>query len=184
MIKKWKKLSSETVYQKKWMTIREESCILPDGQVLNPYIIVDVPNFCNVFVVTENEEVVFVKQYRHAAGIISLELPGGMIDEGEEPIISATREMKEETGYVSDDIELLYTVCPNPPLESNQAWFFIAKNATLIHLRSLDQFEDIEVIKFSKSDFISMLLNNEFTHGAQVGAMYAAAIKMQWLVVK
>ena len=60
MIKKWELLSSETVYQKKWMTIREESCLLPDGRVLDPYIIIDVPHFCNVFVVTENEEIVFV----------------------------------------------------------------------------------------------------------------------------
>ena len=184
MIKKWELLSSETVYQKKWMTIREESCLLPDGRVLDPYIIIDVPHFCNVFVVTENEEIVFVKQYRHAAGIISLELPGGMVEEGEEPIKSVEREMKEETGYVSDDIERLFTVCPNPPLESNRAWFYIAKNAKLVHTKSLDQFEDIEVIKVPKNEFLSMLLNNEFTHGAQVGAMFAAAIKMGWLVVK
>ena len=184
MIRKWEQISSDIVYQKKWMKIREESCRLPDGQVLNPYIIVDVPNFCNVFVVTEMEEVIFVKQYRHAAGIISLELPGGMIDEGEDPIKSVAREMKEETGYVSEEIELLFTVYPNPPLESNIAWFYIAKNAKNIHSRSLDQFEDIEVIKISKNDFLRMLLNNEFTHGAQVGAMYAAAIKMQWLVMK
>ena len=184
MIKIWELLSSETVYQKKWMTIREESCLLPDGNVLDPYIIIDVPNFCNVFVVTENEEIVFVKQYRHAAGIISLELPGGMVEEGEEPIKSVEREMKEETGYVSDDIERLFTVCPNPPLESNRAWFYIAKDAKLAHAKSLDQFEDIEVIKVPKNEFLSMLLNNEFTHGAQVGAMFAAAIKMGWLVVK
>ena len=184
MIKKWEAESSNTVYQKKWMTIREESCRLPDGSILNPYIIIDVPNFCNVFIVTENEEIVFVKQYRHAAGIISIELPGGMIDEGEEPIVSVAREMKEETGYDSNDIELLFTVCPNPPLESNRAWFYIAKNAKLSHPISLDQYEDIEVIKMTKNDFIKMLLNNEFTHGAQAGAMYAAAIKMGWLVVK
>ena len=107
-----------------------------------------------------------------------------MVEEGEEPIKSVEREMKEETGYVSDDIERLFTVCPNPPLESNRAWFYIAKNAKLVHTKSLDQFEDIEVIKVPKNEFLSMLLNNEFTHGAQVGAMFAAAIKMGWLVVK
>lgn len=76
MIQKWEILSSEIVYQKKWLKIKEEACKLPDGQIIDPYIIVDVPNFCNVFLVTAADEVIMVKQYRHAAGIISIEMPG------------------------------------------------------------------------------------------------------------
>jgi 8-oxo-dGTP pyrophosphatase MutT (NUDIX family) len=182
MIQEWEKLSSEIVYQKKWMKIKEEACKLPNGQIIDPYIIVDVPGFCNVFVVTEAEEVILVKQYRHAAGIISIEMPGGMIDEGEDPMIAAAREMQEETGYSSNDITLLYTISPNPPLESNRAWFYLAKNAVQVHATALDQYEDIELIKLSKKEFMQCLLNNEFTHGIQLGAMFAAAIQLGWLV--
>ncbi len=182
MIQKWEKLSSEIVYQKKWLKIKEEACKLPIGQIIDPYIIVDVPNFCNVFVVTPDEEVIMVKQYRHAAGIISIEMPGGMIDEGEDPKIAAAREMQEETGYTSDQMECLFTICPNPPLENNHAWFFLAKNAVQNRQISLDQFEDIELVKFSKSAFMQCLLNNEFTHGTQLGAMFAASVKLGWLV--
>jgi 8-oxo-dGTP pyrophosphatase MutT (NUDIX family) len=182
MIQQWEKLSSEIVYQKKWMKIREESCKLPDGQIIDPYIIVDVPNFCNVFVVTPDEEVIMVKQYRHAAGIISTEMPGGMIDDGEDPMIAAAREMQEETGYTSKEISLLFTISPNPPLESNRAWFFLARNAVQNHAVALDQFEDIELVKYSKKEFMQCLLNNEFTHGIQLGAMFAAAIQLGWLV--
>jgi ADP-ribose pyrophosphatase len=182
MIQKWEKLSSEILYQKKWMKIREESCKLPDGQIIDPYIIVDVPNFCNVFVVTPDEEVIMVKQYRHAAGIISTEMPGGMIDDGEDPMIAAAREMQEETGYTSKEISLLFTISPNPPLESNRACFFLAKNAVQNQAIALDQFEDIELVKYSKKEFMQCLLNNEFTHGIQFGAMFAAAIQLGWLV--
>ncbi|WP_457836058.1 NUDIX hydrolase, partial [Staphylococcus aureus] len=86
MPKPWKTLSSIVTYRKKWLQIREEACELPDGRVLDPYIIIDIPSFCNIVIVTAKEEVVLVKQFRHAVGIESIELPGGMIDKGEEPI--------------------------------------------------------------------------------------------------
>ena len=182
MIQQWEKLSSATAYQKKWLTIKEEVCKLSNGQIIDPYIIVAVPDFCNVLIVTPNEEVIMVKQYRHAAGIISIEMPGGMIDEGENPTMAAAREMQEETGYSTTRLELLYTISPNPPLENNQAWFYIAHNAVQDQPIALDQFEDIELVKYTKSEFMNCLLNNEFTHGMQLGAMFAAAVKLGWLV--
>lgn len=184
MVKSWEVLSSEIVYQKKWLQVKEERCKLPDGRVLDPYIIINVPSFCNVFIVTEQDEIVLVKQYRHAAGIISLELPGGMIDNGEDPLTAIIREMREETGYTSADVSLLYTIHPNPPLENNKAWFYLAKNAKQTQSISLDAFEDIELVLIPKKDFIQKLLNHEFTHGAQTGAMYAAAIQLGWLVAQ
>lgn len=184
MVKSWEILSSEIVYQKKWLQVKEERCKLPDGRILSPYIIIDVPSFCNIFIVTEQEEIVLVKQYRHAARIISLELPGGMIDNGEDPLTAVIREMREETGYTAEDVSLLYTIHPNPPLENNKAWFYLAKNAKQTQSIALDAFEDIELVLVPKKEFIQKLLNHEFTHGAQTGAMYAAAIQLGWLVAQ
>jgi ADP-ribose pyrophosphatase len=182
--KDWRILSTEIGYQKKWIRVREESCELPSGKVLSPYIVVDIPHFCNVVMVTAQEEIVLVKQYRHAAGIVSIELPGGMIDVGEDPLEAVIREMQEETGYTSKEVELLYTVHPNPPLESNRAWFYLAKNVALTSATNYDPFEDIDLVILSKQDFLKMLLSHSFTHGTQSGAMYAAAVKLGWLVVQ
>lgn len=184
MIKSWEVLSSSIVYQQKWMQITEETCKLPDGRILSPYMIVHVPSFCNIFMVTEAEEIVMVQQYRHAAGIITLELPGGMVDEGEDPANAAMREMREETGYSSEDVSILYSINPNPPLENNQAWFYLAKNVVQNKSTALDAFEDIELVLIPKAVFIKKLLGHEFTHGAQLGAMYAAAIKLGWFVTQ
>lgn len=180
-IKAWTVQQSTIAYVKKWMKVKEEICLLPDGRILNPYIVIDVPSFCNVFMVTDNEEIVMVKQYRHAAGIISLELPGGMIESGEDPMVAAKREMEEETGYQSSQFELLYSIHPNPPLENNYAFFYLATEVKLTGNTGYDQFEDIEIILLSKEAFMEMILEKTFTHGAQVGAMYAAAIKLGWL---
>jgi 8-oxo-dGTP pyrophosphatase MutT (NUDIX family) len=184
MINKWNLISTEIKYQKKWLTVHEQEVELPDGRILSPYLVIDVPSFCNVFIVTENEEVVLVKQYRQAAGILSIELPGGMVDPGEEPMKAALREMEEETGFSTNDMELLYTIHPNPPLENNRAWFYLAKGAKQIKDIQLDPFEDIEMMKISKQQFMEMLRTHSFTHGSQIGAMYAAAYKLGWLVTK
>lgn len=180
----WRVLSSAITYQKKWMQVKEEACELPDGRVLAPYIIISVPDFCNVVMVTAAEQVVMVKQYRHAAGIVSVELPGGMIDKDEDPLTAVKREMEEETGYTSDEVELLFTVHPNPPLESNRAWFYLAKNVHLTKPTAYDAYEDIALVLLSKAEFMELLLKHGFTHGTQSGAMYAAAIQLGWLVAK
>lgn len=176
----WKTLQSTITYTKKWLAIQEDICALPDGRIIDPYIIIQVPSFCNVFMVTSNDQVVMVKQYRHAAGIETLELPGGMIEPNEDPAVAAMREMTEETGYSSEHFELLFSVHPNPPLENNRAFFYLATNVQLTRQTEYDVFEDMEIVLVHKTDFINKLLANDFKHGTQIGAMYSAAIKLGW----
>ncbi len=182
-IKPWSIHQSRIGYAKKWLGVQEEACQLPDGRIIDPYLIIKVPDFCNIFMVTPKEEIVMVKQYRHAAGIITLELPGGMIEANEDPMIAAKREMVEETGYQTDQFELLYSVHPNPPLESNYAYFYLAIAVESTGKTAYDPFEDIEIVLVPKEDFMQQLLAHSFKHGAQVGAMYAAAIQLGWLKV-
>ncbi len=66
---------------------------------------------------------VLVRQYRHAKGTATLELPGGILEDGEEPMASAIREMREETGYVSTEVEFLFKISPNPAINNNTAYF-------------------------------------------------------------
>jgi ADP-ribose pyrophosphatase len=180
-IKPWLVQQSTIVYSQKWMKVKEEVCLLPDGQTINPYFVIDVPDFCNVVMVTNQDEIVMVQQYRHAAGIISLELPGGMIEPGEDPMVAAKREMEEETGYQANQFDLLYSIHPNPPLENNRAHFYLATQLTLTGKTAFDQYEDIKLVLIKKQAFLDQLLQNSFTHGAQVGAMFAAAIRLGWL---
>jgi 8-oxo-dGTP pyrophosphatase MutT (NUDIX family) len=180
-IKPWMVQQSTIVYAKKWLKVKEDKCLLPDGKIIHPYFVIDVPNFCNIVMVTNQDEIVMVEQYRHAAGIVSLELPGGMVEPGEDPILAAKREMEEETGYQSNHFELLYSIHPNPPLENNRAYFYLATQLTLTGKTAFDQYEDIKLVLVKKQDFIHRLLNNSFTHGVQVGAMFAAAMRLGWL---
>ena len=78
------------------------------------------PDWCNVVTETADGQLVLVWQYRHGTDELSLEVPGGVIDPGEEPIDAARRELKEETGYEAESFELLSVVQPNPALQNNR----------------------------------------------------------------
>jgi len=120
----WKLLASKNVYQEKWLQIKNDTCELPDGRIIDPYIVVEVPSWTNMVIITKAEKIVLVKQYRHALGKTTLELPGGILEKGELPKDSAIREMQEETGYVSNEVEFIMEISPNPALMNNTAYFF------------------------------------------------------------
>jgi ADP-ribose pyrophosphatase len=84
-----------------------------------------------------------VRQYRHAAGIVSLEIPGGVIDGDEEPAAAMRRELLEETGYQFDDIELISTVYANPSTANNHTYCYLAKGGIKVQEQALDEHEEL-----------------------------------------
>lgn len=178
---RWKTLSSKYIYDDRWFRARADSCGFPDGRVIEPYYVVELPNWCNTIVVTADERVILVRQYRYPIDQTILELPGGIIEKGEDPEAAAKREMVEETGYTSDDIEFLMQSAPNPAVNNNTAYFFLARNAVPTLSTNPDLFEDIDIVSFSKQEFIQLVKENQLLHGVQVGPAYAALVKLGWL---
>jgi 8-oxo-dGTP pyrophosphatase MutT (NUDIX family) len=177
----WKVLSTKYVYENKWFHARADSCELPDGRIIDPYFVVEIPDFCNMVVVTEDERIVLVKQYRYPVDQITYELPGGIIEKGEDPLHAASREMQEETGYTSEDITYLFKAAANPALNSNTALFYLAKGARKTTSQNFDPFEDLDVVSFSKEELKALLRENKLQHGVQLGAIYEAMIRLGWL---
>jgi ADP-ribose pyrophosphatase len=108
-------------------------------------------------------------------------LPGGVIEKDELPIDAARREMQEETGYTSDNIEFLLKLAPNPAINNNTAYFFLARNAVPAALTNPDAFEDIDIVSFSKDEIRQLLRENKIQHGVQIGPLYEALVKLGWL---
>lgn len=180
---KWKKKSSKYVYQDRWFQARADSCALPDGRIIEPYYIVELPNWANVVVVTPDQRMVLVRQYRYPVDQVTFELPGGVIEKHETPEAAALREVEEETGYTTNQIEFLMQVAPNPAINNNTAYFFLATNAVQNGQTNFDAFEDIEVVNFSKQEMLQLLRENKIQHGVQVGAIYEAMLRLGWLQV-
>ena len=100
-----------------------------------------------VFPVTPNQEIVFVRQYRHATGEILLELPAGSFNpEFESAKTAAQRELEEETGYVTEEMIPLATLYDNPIKDTNKIYLFFAKDVHPSGKQQMDIMEDIEVV--------------------------------------
>ena len=91
---------------------------------MNNFVFIDSPQWINLVPITEQNEIVLVRQYRHGSQRVTLEIPGGMVDAGEDPSKAAVRECQEETGYVVTTPHSLGELNPNPALFNNRLHTF------------------------------------------------------------
>ncbi len=82
-------------------------------------LVLEAPSWCNVVALTPERRVVVVRQFRFGTGTVTTEIPGGVVDQGEEPEETARRELREETGYTAERWKSLGAVEPNPAFQTN-----------------------------------------------------------------
>ena len=129
------------------------------------------PDWCNVVAETTAGEIVFVWQYRFGTDAVSLEIPGGVIDPGESPEAAAVRELREETGYEAASFELLTVVEPNPALQGNRCFTYLARGAHLVGPTAFDELEDLELALVDKAKVAPLLDSGQVTHSLVIGAL-------------
>ncbi|HEY9302509.1 MAG TPA: NUDIX hydrolase [Phormidium sp.] len=173
MIKKWKILKSKLVFDNQWVTIRQDEVELPKGEIIDDFFVLVRPDIALIFPVTQNQEVVFVRQYRHATGEILLELPaGGFNPELEDAEIAARRELEEETGYVGEELIKLATLYDNPIKDTNKIHLFLAKNVQSTGKQNLDITEDVEVVLIPIAQVMTKINQGEIRVSGTVAAIF------------
>ncbi len=172
-------LKTEYLFKDLWFTVRKDSCERPNGKVVEPYYVYEFPEWVTAVALTENGEFIFEKQYRHAAGLTMMEIPGGCVDPEDESLSSAVaRELKEETGYVFESMEYLGKTSANPSTHTNWMHFFLARGGKKISEQELDGNEDIEVILLTIDQVKDLLKENKIFQSMHVTALFYALEKL------
>ena len=126
---RWKRLETKTIHETPVLTLEEVALLRPGRDEPVRFVQLRCPQWVNVIPFTEDGQVILIRQYRAGTHEVTLEIPGGMIDAGEDPADAAARELAEETGYVAGSLEPLGVVQPNPAIQDNRCYTFLARDA-------------------------------------------------------
>lgn len=170
--RKWKVLESEYLFKRPWLTVRRDKVLLPTGVVNPEYYVLEYPTWINVIAITKNGQFVLVQQYRHGLGETHYELCAGVVEQGEEPLAAAQRELLEETGFSGGLWRLLMTISPNSSSVNNIVHCFVATGVELLSTQHLDATEDLSVHLFEAADMRRMLDNNEIKQALMLAPLW------------
>jgi ADP-ribose diphosphatase len=158
------------------LRIREDLLEDPHRRT-HPRVVVSAPDWVNVLAVTPGGEAILVRQFRAGIGAETLELPGGMVDPGETPEITAARELEEETGFVPGRLVALGVCHPNPAFLENRLHSFLALDCRRRGAQRLDSGEDIRVELVPAPSLRERVASGEITHALVLATMCHAAVK-------
>jgi 8-oxo-dGTP pyrophosphatase MutT (NUDIX family) len=137
--------------------------------------VLEYGDWATILALTKQQEVVLIRQYRHGAQKVILELPGGAMEaEDESPMQAARRELLEETGYASDNFIQIGCVSPNPANQTNLIYSFLALDAEKVGGQDLDATEDIEVVLKPLEEVIRKAKTGELFQSMQVSTVFFA----------
>jgi 8-oxo-dGTP pyrophosphatase MutT (NUDIX family) len=154
--------------------VRSDACVTGRGVALDPYHVLEFPDWVNVVALTPDNAIVLVHEYRHGAGRVMTGLPSGGLAAGEPPIDGARRELHEETGYAARALIALGSCSPNPANHNNRCHSFLALDAAPRRERALDPGEDIAIETMPLERFAAALASGAI----ELQALHLAALFM------
>src|SRR6218665_961687 len=168
----WPRLRRGLEHDYRVLKVRQDVVADPRNGQEHPRVLVDCPDWVNVIAVTRDDELVLIRQYRFGVSSVTLEIPGGVVDPGEEPAVAAARELEEETGYVAERGVPLGAVDANPALQHNRCHSFLALGCVKAHEGRQDEGEDIAVELHPRTAVPQLILGGAITHSLVVVAFY------------
>lgn len=169
---RWKEIETEFLEDCRVFTVSRTTAESPADGRHHPFFRIDSVDWVNVVPLTSDDEVVMVKQFRHGLREITLEVPGGMVDPGEEPRAAALRELVEETGYRAGEIYDLGSVNPNPALFGNRLHTFVAKGCERVTEVANDEREETIVELVPRRKLRELVLAGKVDHALVLAALH------------
>jgi 8-oxo-dGTP pyrophosphatase MutT (NUDIX family) len=170
--KSWPVVSSRLERAFRIFNLRTDRARSPLTGAEHDFVVLESAPWVNVIPLTRAEEVILIRQYRHGIRETTLEIPGGLVETADTPLAAAKRELLEETGCQGETwIELGY-VHPNPAIQDNRCYTFLALGVTQAGPQALDEKEDIAVLLHPLADIPRLIREGEITHALVVAAFW------------
>lgn len=172
LIKPWPRTSSRILAECRIFNLHESTTTSPETGQEHQFYFIETADWVNIVPITDDNEVVCIKQYRHGNQQITIEIPGGMVDPGEDPAVSAARECLEETGYQCGDVESLGVIAPNPAVFDNRVHTYWARGAKPVSGIQNTATEKTEVILIPLVDIPDFLMRGDIDHALVVATLW------------
>lgn len=134
-------------------------------------MVIDAPDWVNVLALTPEQHLVLVRQFRFGINDFSLEIPGGVMEPGEDPVATALRELSEESGYVGTNARLLGSVHPNPAIQSNRCHLVLVEDARPSSSVDWDPDEEMSVTTLPVDAVYELAYRGGITHALVLDAL-------------
>lgn len=167
----WKYVDSQPGPDLKLFKVRFDQLMNPRNRAIANVVVLESADSVNVVAITPDQEVVAIRQFRFGVGATTLELPGGLAEPDEEPLIAAQRELREETGYTGTKWKYLGSIQNNPVFMNSLLHHFLLEDARLTHDLELDDEEDILVETISQDALITLVEEGEVQHPHVISAL-------------
>jgi ADP-ribose pyrophosphatase len=165
-----KPLKSETAFTTPWFELIAKT--MREGE--EPYYSLRLRDYATIVALTAEGKLLVVRQYRPSIEQFTLELPSGIVDEGETPAQAASRELLEETGYHAAQVEILGPMQPDLGRLSNRSWGLFAKDVRKVEGRAPE--EGIEVFEWTLEDFYGAVADGRFSHALHIAIVFQAVL--------
>ncbi|WP_442889463.1 NUDIX hydrolase [Congregicoccus parvus] len=175
----WRTLAVEMAGDHRIFRVHRKRCLHPGRGSESTFVVLDAPDWVNVVAVTKAGDIVLVRQFRYGTEDFSLEVPGGVMEPGEDPIEAARRELAEETGFVGGEARVLGWVHPNPAIQNNRCHLVCIEGVAAGPDLAWDEHEEIEVSLVPRAAAIELARTGRITHALAVNAvlLYAAGVR-------
>lgn len=168
---RWEKGASRSLAATRIFDLRGVEFRHPVRGTQREFVVIDAPDWVNVLALTPDHRLVMVNQFRYGIDAFSWEIPGGMIDVGEDPVAAAVRELQEETGYVGTSARLLGSVNPNPAIMNNRCHLVLVENVVLKEAQEWDDDEEIELTTLPVDEVYAWGQSGRITHSLVLNAL-------------
>lgn len=169
----WRVLEEEHLQHCKVFDVHKATMESPLTGEPHPFYRIESPPWVNIVALTEAEELVLIRQFRHGSRVVTLEIPGGLVDPGETPEFAGGRELLEETGYRAGRLESLGSLNPNPALFANRVHMQVALDCVQEQEIQNTSTEHTMVELLPLAELPAVLREGEIDHALVVAALYA-----------